>query len=512
MTAAILACLTLALILVRPDCVRLLSSLSSGLYALPLLSALALLPVTTPLLLFWVECVGTSRILARVHPLASNQRSARAEPRGASEGGAGRTGADHQSARSDVPGGDDDVDGRSVTERPPTWLLARYLLATAGSRLFTKSLLRKVRNLLDANDAGGSLLSIPPASLHLLEKLGVTTCLALVDDELACEPFSTPQQLLIPGGQGGLKLLDICPALDGDEECSSSSSGGDPNNNSHNRLFDDSDGVSTTDSDDTHEPTRYAFNHGLVAPTAARTLRRLRRTYRTRRSHNRRGHGHGHGGGGRSCGATSSCAGYHDEDDDAAVQFEDPAYWQYLPSLKCIGLGCLLVEGGTRRRRATADEVPESGGGDRGGNNGRVRSNSNPLRPRVSFELARSERRPAPRALTAAESSLIGHICHDERKRKQLRLLADCIGFDTGPNRLGPDGDLTGFKERGRCHVVSADLLRQRMELDGHALGLEESRNWSRLFTDADTVFVRDGRSGGDLILTVGDSRVVTVS
>lgn len=48
------------------------------------------------------------------------------------------------------------------------------------------------------------------------------------------------------------------------------------------------------------------------------------------------------------------------------------------------------------------------------------------------------------------------------------------------------------------------------MQSDSHALGLEESRNWSRLFTDADTVFVRDGRSGGDLVLTVGDARLVT--
>ena len=50
------------------------------------------------------------------------------------------------------------------------------------------------------------------------------------------------------------------------------------------------------------------------------------------------------------------------------------------------------------------------------------------------------------------------------------------------------------------------------MQLNSHALGLEEYRNWSRLFTDADTVFVRDTRSGGDLVLTVGDARIVTVS
>ena len=48
------------------------------------------------------------------------------------------------------------------------------------------------------------------------------------------------------------------------------------------------------------------------------------------------------------------------------------------------------------------------------------------------------------------------------------------------------------------------------MQLDSHALGLEESRNWSRLFTDATTVFVHDKRSGADQVLTVGDARVVT--
>ena len=67
-------------------------------------------------------------------------------------------------------------------------------------------------------------------------------------------------------------------------------------------------------------------------------------------------------------------------------------------------------------------------------------------------------------------------------------------------------------------------------------MGLEESRNWSRLYTDADTVIVKDryvqcrcillnfqhkihiylfcfisrSRSRGDLVLTVGDARVVT--
>lgn len=114
--------------------------------------------------------------------------------------------------------------------------------------------------------------------------------------------------------------------------------------------------------------------------------------------------------------------------------------------------------------------------------------------------------------LTSTETSLIDHICFEGRERKQLRLLAHCIGFETAPNALGLRGDLSSFQERRRLHIVSTNLLRQRMQLNAHALGLEESRNWSRLFTDADAVFVRDTRSGGNLVLTVGDARIVTVT
>ena len=131
---------------------------------------------------------------------------------------------------------------------------------------------------------------------------------------------------------------------------------------------------------------------------------------------------------------------------------------------------------------------------------------------KVSFDVGKSGRSRVPKhPLSPVQTSLIDHIS-DERERKQLRLLAQCIGFDTNPNALGPRGDLSSFSERRRLHILSTNLLRQRMQLDSHALGLEESRNWSRLFTDADTVFVRDSRSGGDMVLTVGDARVVTVS
>ena len=136
---------------------------------------------------------------------------------------------------------------------------------------------------------------------------------------------------------------------------------------------------------------------------------------------------------------------------------------------------------------------------------------SNPSQ-RVSFDIGKSSRtRGGKHPLSPLQTSLIDHIS-DERERKQLRLLAQCIGFDTNSNSAPEShGDLNSFHERRRLHILSTNLLRQRMQSDSHALGLEEARNWSRLFTDADTVFVRDNRSGGDLVLTVGDARLVTV-
>lgn len=167
-------------------------------------------------------------------------------------------------------------------------------------------------------------------------------------------------------------------------------------------------------------------------------------------------------------------------------------------------MGCLLVE----KEGAKMFHPARSGGGT-------AQKNANVHNPslKVSFDIGRASptrlNSGAPRPLGPAETSLIDHICRDERERRQLRLLAHCIGFDASP---GPRGDLGSFRERRRLHIVSTALLRQRMQLNSHAVGLEESRNWSRLFTDADTVFARDVRSGGDLVLTVGDSRIVTVS
>ena len=64
--------ITLFILLVRPGGVHSISK--SIIWSLPLLAALGILPVTTPVFLFWVECIGTSRILAMVHPLSSSNQ------------------------------------------------------------------------------------------------------------------------------------------------------------------------------------------------------------------------------------------------------------------------------------------------------------------------------------------------------------------------------------------------------------------------------------------------------
>lgn len=482
--------ITTFILLVRPGGpAYFFSQYSTYHWTLPLLASLSVLPVTTPLLLFWVECIGTSRILATVHPITTNRKGGAER---ASTAATASSPAVENFRRTNSTGSvfsitseENVLGGMSTMGKPSPRLLLQYLMATTSSRLFNKSILRRLQSLLRSSHRHRSqdaLLSIPPASLHLLEKLGVVTALAVVDDELACEPYSTPQQLLIPSAEGGFSLLDICPVME--EEDSHSSEHGD--NGIKSRDQQDSD-LASVDSDDSIVEAR--FNHSFSAPV--RTLRKIRRNYRKKR--------HTSSGGRRV--RFQHCESHREEDEDdigdIEVEFEDPNWWKHLPSLKCIGLGCLLVEDRTNENQTLVSQ----------------RSSSQPnSTQKVSFDVGKPGQTKAANSLTPAEISLIDHICCNQRERKQLSLLAQCIGFDMNPHSLtGPRGDISSFHERRRLHIMSTDLLRQRMQLNSHALGLEESRNWSRLFTDADTVFVRDKRSWGDLLLTVGDARIVTV-
>lgn len=482
----VVAFATVVILLIRPGGAQ--NFFQNPTWTLPLISALGVLPVSTPVFLFWVECCGVSRILASVHRFASNQKSQqKVQPRGV-----------QNSVRSSRSSGDiSSSEQQRGLHKPSPWLVCRYLMTTSTHRLFRKSLIKKLSSLIhlsEKQNSADTLLSIPPASLHLLEKLGVVTALTIVDDELACEPHSSPQQLLIPSGsgQGGFTLLDICPVCDITDDEESEERNANPTSRRQSS--------GSFDSEDSNDEVR--FLHTFSAPR--RTFRKFATSYRKRNyvDNRRRQNNAQQGTGQLSSVSTGACGEFEDRDDQ--FEFEDPDWWTYLPSLKAIGLACLMVEEGIQSRPRQILEA----------RNEREQVNNQTIQ-KVSFSVGESSRPDGGQTsplLTPVETSLIDHICCDERKRKQLRLLAQCIGFETSPNKNGPRGDLSSFHERRRLHILSANLLRQRMQLDSHALGLEESRNWSRLFTDADTIFVRDKRSGGDLVLTVGDARVVTVS
>jgi len=173
--AVVVFCITLFILLVRPKGAEHFFQQSTT-YTLPLLAALGVLPVVTPLFLFWVECIGTSRILASVHPLTADQK------RHSKSGVDNNTSIHRQSSVMSLVSEHSHTDNRhSIIDKPSAWLLCRYLMATSTHRLFTKSLIKRITSWGNQKQrsvfSSDALLSIPPATTYLLEKLGVVTAL-----------------------------------------------------------------------------------------------------------------------------------------------------------------------------------------------------------------------------------------------------------------------------------------------------------------------------------------------
>ncbi len=381
----------------------------------PFLAAIGVFPVFGPGCLIFIESLGMARILASYHPVASRTRM-------------------------DTPS---DVVTRSVDV---DLLILRYFIATLANRL----------SLQRAKVGSSSMVWVPPSSLNLLEKLGVATAFTLVDDELVCEPQAIPQQLLIPSGKG-LKLLDLCPTYEdeSDDESNGEGSSALEFRRNRQRSFDVEMNVdSDTDSDD-----GMMKDHHHV-PSRRKTQRRLlRKTFRV-----------------------SAQRAKEVEDDDSStesvdheVQFEDPGWWQHLPSLKCIGLACLLVDQRNENQGHKFSSSMNNGDQD----------------------------------LEACKMALARLVCR-ERNSMQLRSLARCIGFSTKANSFGERGDASPFMEKNRLHVVNISRLRERLKIDSHERGSEESRWWGLLRADSTSVIVQDNRSGAFQLLTAGDPIVVS--
>lgn len=422
---------TVMLVLAR---VGVKSSQLPFLLPIPFIAAVGVFPLTGPACLVFIEALGTARILASYHPVASLRQ-----------------------------------DNASGSPTNLDLLLFRYFLATVSNRLSLQDFGRRLHRTLgsvyiffgaeDRLKVGPALVRVPPPSLNLLEKLGVATAFTLVDDELVCEPNAIPQQLLIPSGKG-LKLLDICPTY---EDESDDGGGSSTEFKRSRRYFDGDYHDSDSDSDDDMEHQHYV-------PSRRKRGRLLKKAHR------------------ESLHTKSIDSDTSDSSDsiDHEVQFEDPLWWQHLPSLKCIGLGCLLVD----------QKYESHEGNDVGGTS--------------SEEGAQSQvSRGTSGDIQKCKTALVRLICA-ERRSMQLRSLAQCIGFSTKSNDLGDSGDISPFVEKFRLHVISAARLRERLETDSHERGSEESRWWGLLRPDSTSVIVQDRRSGAYQLVTVGDPRVVT--
>jgi hypothetical protein len=388
--------------------------------SLPFMAALAVFPLAGPSCLIFIEVLGTARILVAYHPVAS--------------------------LRGDALAANKDN------------LLLRYFLATAVNRLSLQRSARRLRSvyrafekLLGVKDSpqvdfpGSELVRVPPASLNVLEKLGVATAFALIDDELACEPHAVPQQLLIPSGKG-LKLLDICLNYEDDSNDDSASESEFGRSSSNKKSFE----VDDNDSSD----SEVGFQHHHQNTIKRRRLKLLRQI-----------------SSGRQPGQSDDTS--IDGSDDHEVQFEDPLWWQHLPSLKCIGLACLMVD---------EQDLPP---------------------------VQASTISPTGNSINDCKESL-GRLVCTERRRSQLASLAKCIGFSTKQNLYGSKGDATPFAERLRLHIVSSSLVCERLAIDSHERGSEDSRWWGLLRPDSTSIVVQDKRSGAYQLVSVGDPRVIT--
>lgn len=370
---------------------------------LPFLAALGVLPVVSPTFLFFTEMIGTARILATVHKYSGTKV-------------------------------DSSETGRmSVKFR----LLFRYVLATILSRLSLWQLFISISDMLPCFSPfhfnKDKLIRVPPASLCLLEKLGVATCFAVIDDQIVCEPHAIPQQLLIPSAKG-LKLLDLCLAHDTDSDYES----------------DDSDRNS---SDSSENDASQSGQFLSVRRRRAFARKKLKRKV--------------------SKGESSYGEQSQSTDDSAlGVQFEEPSWWQYLPTLKCIGLASLAIDD----KKDLGTLLYEAG---------------EPLRGH-------------PNALSTARSRLVPYVCC-ERRCNQLRALAQCIGF-SGERE---NGDFSPFTEKLRLHILSNVLFKKRLEIDTHERSSEQSRWWGLVRPDSTSVIVQDKRSHAYQLLTVGDPNVV---
>lgn len=408
-------------------------------FYLPFIAALSATPIITPLIIFAQEIIGTARILQFIHPMSSLSIY---------------------------------TSGENVNEAmlsKPTQLFLQY---------FTQGICARLGFFVDSffQERGIDLIDFPPISMCLFEKLGNVTATAFIDDELICEPTLTPEQLLIPSSTG-LKLLDLFPKHEDIEEFSredDESSDQKPTQRSKSfrentlKRFLSSASDDDSDSDwdeEMRDPT--SFRRGRILSALKQRMVHRRKNNELLSSLQRSLRGSEH---------------------SLEVQFEDPSWWRFLPSLKCIGLSCLVLEEYKRKKPDRRQSAPKR----------YVVRGMDDVTADGRFRYFHGQ----------AESALVNQICQFH-ERKHLRLLSQCIGFSMESNPNGIKGDFSNYIEQKRLHVVATRLLQQRVQLNRNAVRFEQKRTWGLLKPDSTSIVIRDNRSGANQLLTLGQPNVI---
>ena len=147
-------------------------------------------------------------------------------------------------------------------------------------------------------------------------------------------------------------------------------------------------------------------------------------------------------------------------DGSSSLFFEDPFWWQHLPSLKPVGLSCLATTNGSRAV-ATGTEVTD------GARSGPMLASSSPA-PSASLlkaqeggvedKLLNQPEHMIPRTTTdtstvrsaSSAQSLIEYVRQRSPTEDHLEKLARVIGFDMN--------DLGAFREKLRVNLVAPQL------------------------------------------------------
>ena len=409
-------------------------------FYLPFIAALSVTPIITPLIIFAQEIIGTTRILQFLHPMSSFSVYASGE------------------------------DMNEALPLKPTQLFLQY---------FTQGIYARFGFFGDSfyQVKGMDLIDFPPISMCLFEKLGNVTATAFIDDELICEPQLTPEQLLIPSSTG-LKLLDLFPKHRDIEEYSKKddeSSDEKPSQRSKSFrertlkriLSSASDDDSDSDWDEEMRDSRIFRRRRILSALKQRMVHRRENSQLL----------------------SSFQRSLQESEHSVEVQFEDPSWWRFLPSLKCIGLSCLVLEEYQRNKPEQRQSAPKR----------HVVRGMDDVTSDARFRYFHGQ----------AESALVNQICQFH-ERKHLKLLSQCIGFSLESNPNGENGDFSNYKEQKRLHVMATRFLQERVQLERNAVRFEQIRTWGLLKPDSTSIVIRDNRSGANQLLTLGQPNVVT--